>query len=111
MTQNINAFLFKGRINKDETKICVCLRENDKWNESSVFYIESEFKDAEDILKDDCFNVLFANYKSDGDDFTIEQYNNLTLEDKSITNEKLYLTDKFFSKVEEGYQKLISANN
>ena len=111
MIQDVNAFLFKGRINKNETKICVCLRENNKWNESSVFYIDSEFKDAEEILKDDYFNVLFAKYTSNGDDFSIDQYNDLVLEDNTTTNEKLYLSGNFFSKVENGYQELISSSN
>jgi len=111
MIQDVNAFLFKGRISKDETKICVCLRENGKWNESSVFYIDSEFKDAEEILKDDYFNVLFAKYTSNGDDFSIDQYNDLVLADETTTNEKLYLSGNFFSKVESGYQALISSSN
>lgn len=111
MIQDVNAFLFKGRISKDEIKICVCLRENGKWNESSVFYIDSEFKDAEEILKDDYFNILFAKYTSNGDDFSIDQYNDLVLADETTTNEKLYLSGNFFSKVESGYQALISSSN
>lgn len=111
MIQHVNAFLFKGKINKNEIKICVCLRENEKWNDSSVFYIESEFKDAEEILKDHYFNILFAKYTSNGDCFSIDQYNDLTLSDETTTNEKLYLSGNFFSKVESGYQELIACSN
>jgi len=112
MMQKINAFLFRGKIDKNNTRICVCLRKDSTWDENSTFYISSEFKDAEDYLSDKHFNVMFANYSEDPEgNFSIEQYNLLTLEDRELTIEELYLQNKFFSTVENGYQKLLNINN
>jgi hypothetical protein len=112
MIQKINAFLFRGKIDEIKTRICVCLRKDGVWDESSTFYISGEFKDAEDYLSDKHFNIMFANYIEDAEgNFTIEQFNPLTLEDESQTVEGLYLQKKFFSTVEDGYQKLLNTNN
>lgn len=112
MIQKINAFLFRGKIDQETSKICVCLRKDDAWDENSTFYISGEFKDAEDYLSDKHFNVMFANYKEDAEgNFTIEQFNPLTLEDVEHTVEGLYLQKKFFSTVEDGYKKLLTINN
>ena len=55
---------------------------------------------------------MFANYEENSEgDFTIEQFNPLTLEDKGKTVEGLYLEKNFFSTVEDGYQKLLTINN
>ena len=99
-------------MDENDTKICVCLRKNDAWDENSAFYISGEFKDAEDYLSEKYFNVMFANYEENSEgDFTIEQFNLLTLEDKGKTLEGLYLEKNFFSTVEDGYQKLLTINN
>ncbi len=112
MIQKINAFLFRGKIDQTNTKICVCLRKDDAWDENSTFYISGEFKDAEDYLSDKHFNVMFANYNEDAEgNFTIEQFNPLTLEDAEQTVEGLYLQNKFFLTVEDGYKKLLTINN
>jgi len=112
MIQKINAFLFRGKIDENTTRICVCLRKDGTWDETSTFYISSEFKDAENYLSDKHFNVMFANYSENSEgDFSIEQYNLLTLEDRDLTVEGLYLQKKFFSTVEDGYQKLLNINN
>jgi hypothetical protein len=112
MIQKINAFLFRGKIDEINSRICVCLRKDGAWDESSTFYISGEFKDAEDNLTYKHFNVMFANYTEDAEgNFTIEQFNPLTLEDKEQTVEGLYLQKKFFSTVEDGYQKLLNTNN
>jgi len=112
MIQKINAFLFRGKVDENSTKICVCLRKDGAWDETSTFYISGDFKDAEDYLSDKHFNVMFANYSENSEgDFTIEQFNPLTLEDKEQTVESLYLQKKFFSTVEDGYQKLLTINN
>lgn len=112
MIEKINAFLFRGKVDENSTKICACLRKNDAWDETSTFYISGEFKDAEDYLSEKHFNVMFANYEENSEgDFTIEQFNPLTLEDKGKTVEGLFLQKTFFSTVEDGYQKLLTINN
>jgi len=112
MIQKINAFLFRGKVDENNTKICVCLRKDGAWDETSTFYISSEFKDAEDYLSEKHFNVMFANYSENLEgDFTIDQFNSLTLEDKGQTIEDLFLQKKLLSTVENGYQKLLAINN
>ena len=112
MIEKINAFLFRGKVDENSTKICVCLRKDDAWDETSTFYISGEFKDAEDYLSEKHFNVMFANYEENSEgDFTIEQFNPLTLEDKEKTIQDLFLQNNFFSTVENGYQKLLRINN
>lgn len=113
MKENINAFLFLGKINETLSRVCVCLRKDNKWDESSVFYIDDSFEDAEKELSDKHLSVIFASYLLDkeGDGFTIEQYNNLKIEDSDKTIEDLYHENKFFEIVENGYQKIISGNN
>ena len=64
------------------------------------------------FMSEKYFNVMFANYEENSEgDFTIEQFNLLTLEDKGKTVEGLYLQKNFFSTVEDGYQKLLTINN
>lgn len=114
MTKNINAFLFRGKIDNNNTRICVCLRKDDAWDESSVFYIDAPYEDAEKQLTAEHFNIMFANYiidKHDPDKFFIEQYQYLSMEDVGVTIQELYKENKFFSKVEEGYQKLLTTAN
>ena len=112
MIEKINAFLFRGKVDENSTKICACLRKNGAWDETSTFYISGEFKDAEDYLSEKHFNVMFANYEENSEgDFTIEQFNPLTLEDKEKTIQDLFLQNNFFSTVENGYQKLLTINN
>lgn len=114
MTNNINAFLFRGKINENNTRICVCLRKDNTWDEASVFYIDAPYEEAEEQLTADHFNIMFANYtvdKNDPDKFFIEQYRHLTMEDASATIPDLYKGNKFFSKVEAGYQKLLNMGN
>jgi len=114
MINNINAFLFRGKIDDNSTRICVCLRKDNAWDETSVFYIDAPYEDAEKQLTAEHFNIMFANYiidKDDPDKFFIEQYQYLSMEDASITIPELYKENKFFSKVEEGYQKLLTTAN
>lgn len=114
MINNINAFLFRGKINENNTRVCVCLRKDNAWDEASVFYIDAPYEEAEEQLTADHFNIMFANYiidKDDPDKFFIEQYQHLTMEDTSSTIPDLYKNSKFFSKVEQGYQKLLTMGN
>jgi len=113
MKKNIDAFLFLGKINETLSRVCVCLRKDNKWDESSVFYIDDSYEDAEKELSDKHFSVIFASYILDktGDGFTIEQYNDLKIEDASKTIEELYRENKFFEIVEKEYQKIILSEN
>jgi len=114
MINDINAFLFRGKIDNKNSRICVCLRKDDAWDETSVFYIDATYEEAEKRLTANHFNIMFANYtidKNDPDKFFIEQFQYLTMEDPSVTIPELYKDKKFFSKVESGYQKLLNIDD
>ena len=102
-----NAFAFKAKIGESqEVRLCICIRENDKWLEDNIFYIPEGHPELSPYLDEQLFNIVFIGYEKDvkGDGFYIKHQNSYFMRSDTILSEELFNKGEFFNTVEKGYQ-------
>ncbi len=102
-----NAFVFKARI-KEEIRLCVCPRIDNKWSEKDIVYVENYDGGFDDVLDDKLFSIIFVGYTSDENGtarFDLKNVRTAFLKSDKDIAEQMYNAGNFFSTVEKGYQK------
>ena len=102
-----NAFAFKAKIGESqEVRLCICIRENDKWLEDNIFYIPEGHPELSPYLDEQLFNIVFIGYEKDvnADGFYIKHQNSYFMRSDTILSEDLFNNGEFFNTVEKGYQ-------
>ena len=106
-TEKPNAFAFKAKVGESqEVQLCICIRENDKWLEDSIFFVPEGHPDLSPYLDEQLFNIVFIGYEKDvnGDGFWIKHQNSYYMKSDTILTEELFHSGEFFNTVEKGYQ-------
>lgn len=102
-----NAFAFKAKIGEsEETQLCICIRENDKWMTDDIFFVPEGHPELSPYIDEQLFNIVFIGYEKDkdGEGFWIKHQNSYFMKSDSILTEDLFKNGEFFNVVEKGYQ-------
>ena len=105
--QKPNAFVFKLLIN-DEYKLCICIRIDGVWSETDIIYVANPNNELYDSLEEKLLHVVFVNYeKNETGEFWLRPCENMHfIKSATLIAQDLYHQGRFFSIIEEGYQKI-----